>query len=428
MKQIHLLSLILIVILIAASATYLVSYVQSSNQPKTPVYVGIAWGGNTTESGRLLIDRVKTYTNLFILDCGINPISDNLTAAREISDYAVNAGLNLIVNLGAWTNKTDWHLKLNFFTDCKQLYGDKFLGAYYDDEPGGIPLDWDWETYWTMNSTLFSGVDPLTLTPIHYRLQMAEITGQKPDNYTPEADWMNSLISRNPGHRLLAQNNITTFTSDYALYWYDYLGGYDTLFAQIGQNQTFNPQTNTWSFQASNDQTSLALLRGAATLQNKDWGVVVTWKYNEPPYLDSGQKVYADLVNAYNDGAKYMLIFDYAREGNNPYGDMQDEHFQALQNFWTNVVTKTAPITPKADAVLVLPYAYGYGMRSPEDKIWGFWGPDNKTQQIWDNTQTLINQYGSKLDIVYEDTAFPLQGNYSTIYYWNQTIASQGNT
>ena len=424
MKRIHILSLILIAILIVAFATFLASYVQSSDKSKAPVYVGIAYGGNTTTEAKLVIDRVKTYTNLFILDSGINPISANKSAVKEICDYAVNAGLNIIVNLGTWVNWTDWHWRIQFLNQSKQTYGSKFLGAYYDDEPAGIPLDWDWNTYWTTNSSLFSGIDPLTLIPIHYRVQLAEITGQKPDSYSPEAEWVHQLMITNKGHISLNQNNIKTFTSDYALYWYDYLGGYDTLFAQIGLNQTVvSPDI----FQHGNDQTSLALLRGAATLQNRDWGAIITWKYDQPPpgsssNLDTGQNVYHEMVTAYNAGAKYITIFDYTKTDGNPYGGMDEEHFRALHDFWTNVVTKTPPTTPYAQAVLVLPKDYGFGMRKPDDRIWGFWGPDDKTPLIWENTQRLLSQYGLGMDIVYEDSAFPLDGNYSKVYYWNQTI------
>ncbi len=54
------------------------------------------------------------------------------------------------------------------------------------------------------------------------------------------------------------------FTSDYALYWYDYEAGYDTVFAEfaLSYNRTLN----------------IDLCRGAATVQNKDWGVMITWK------------------------------------------------------------------------------------------------------------------------------------------------------
>jgi hypothetical protein len=96
-------------------------------------------------------------------------------------------------------------------------------------------------------------------------------------------------------------------------------------------------------------------------------------------------------------------------------------HFQALQTFWDKVLTQP-PTTPHAEAALVLPKDYGWGMRNSNDLIWGFWGPDAKSSIIWNATQTLLGQYGSHLDIVYDDPAFPIEGNYSKVYYWNQTI------
>ena len=198
-------------------------------------------------------------------------------------------------------------------------------------------------------------------------------------------------------------------TSDYALYWFDYLGGYDTLLAQFGWNSSVNQQ--------------IALIRGAATLQNKDWGAIITWKYTQPPYLDTAENIYNQMATAYNAGAKYIIIFNYPQIGNDPYGGaMTDEHFQALQNFWNQVVTKSTPNSAQAQAALVLPKDYGWGMRRVDDKIWGFWGPDDKSPLIWNNMQTLLNQYGSRLDIIYDDPAFPIEGNYSKVYYWNQTI------
>src|SRR5665647_1021162 len=296
MKKVHILSLILIIILLTASATLLVSYTQSSNQPQRPVYVGVAFGGNTTAQAKLLIDRTKSYTNLFILDSGINPISKNQSAVEEICDYAVNASLSIILNLGTY-NRNDWAWRIQFLNSSQEKYGDKFLGAYYDDEPGGIPLDWNWTKQFTENSTLFGGANPLDLTHIHYELQMAELTGKQPQNYTLEAQWFNQLLERNRGHNDLKRSNITTFTSDYALFWFDYLGGYKTLFAQLGWNQSDNLQI---AYRNVNQQTALALLRGAATMQNKDWGTIITWKYSQPPYLDTADNVYNQMTTSFN--------------------------------------------------------------------------------------------------------------------------------
>jgi hypothetical protein len=407
MKQGHIRSLILIIILLASSVALLVSYTQSSNKQKDPVYVGVAFGGNTTTQAKLLIDRVKSYTNLFVLDCGINPISNNLTAAREICDYAVNAGLYLIINLGTWTPH-DWPAKIQFYNISQSMYGDKCLSVYYDDEPAGTEIDYNWTEVFNQNSSYLFGSSTWSLKGIYSNLQIANTTGTHPDNYTREATWFNNLLQQNRGTTSLNHYNISYLTSDYALYWFDYLGGYGTLLAQLGWNDSVNQQ--------------ISLVRGAATLQNKDWGAIITWKYTQPPYLDTGENIYNQMVTSYNAGAKYITIFDYPYNStDNRYGIMTDEHFQALEKFWSQVVTKSSPNSVHAEAALVLPKDYGWGMRSLGDKIWGFWGPDDKSPLIWNNTQALLNEYGLRLDIIYDDPAFPIQGNYSKVYYWNQT-------
>ena len=212
MKTQHILSLILIVILLIATVSLLVSYTQSSNEQKDPVYVGIAFGGNTTDQAKLLIDKTKTYTNLFILDSGINPISKNQTAVQEICDYATNAGLNIIINLGSF-NRENWAWQIQFYNASKERYGAKFLGAYYDDEPGGIPLDWNWTKQFAENNLSFgSGVNLFPdLTSIQNKLQLANTTGIPPQNYTLEAQWFNQLLERNRGHndlKKIQHNNL----------------------------------------------------------------------------------------------------------------------------------------------------------------------------------------------------------------------------
>jgi hypothetical protein len=405
MKRIHILSLILIIVLLASTATLLVSHTQSSNNtpPKDSVYVGIAFGGNTTDQAKLIIDRTKNYTNLFILDCGINAISTNQSAVEEICDYAINAGLNIIVNLGTYTRQ-NWPWQIQLFNQIRDTYGDKFLGAYYDDEPGGVPIDWNWTREFSINSRPFGNFT----SQIQNKLQTAKETGVAPDNYTLEAQWFQQYLKSNVGHSDLKRDNITTFTSDYALYWFDYLGGYDTLFVQLGWNSSANQQ--------------ISLIRGAANMQNKTWGSIITWKYMQPPYLDTADNIYEQMVTSYNNGAKYITIFNYPYNNTaNPYGVLTDEHFEALERFWNQVATKTAPASPHAEAALVLPKDYGSALRS-EEKIWGFWGPDDKSPIIWNNMQKLLDQYGFRLDIIYDDPAYPVMGNYSKVYYWNQTL------
>jgi hypothetical protein len=423
LKRIHILSLILIITILTATVAVLFSYSQSmDNAGKNQPYVGIAFCGNTTSQAIQLIDRIKSYTNLFILDCGLNPISDNLTAAREISDYAINAGLNLIINLGTWT-PGQFQAKADFLNQSRTMYGSKFVGVYYDDEPGGIEIDYNWTQYFQqvnftrLNPSNFSGnihdVNTLTATKQLYdKIQQANQTGIPPENYSLETSFFNSMLTGNRGVVSLKQYNLTYLTSDYALYWFDYVGGYQTILAQLGWNSSVEQQ--------------IALTRGAATLQNRTWGTIITWKYNTAPYFDTPQNIYNQMVTSYNAGAKYIVIFNYSNGTLiDPYGGaMTDAHFQALQKFWNNVVTKSTPNTVHAEAALVLPKDYGFGFRRADDRIWGFWGPDDKSAIIWNSSQTLLARYGLKLDIVYEDPAFPVTaGNYSEVYYWNQTVS-----
>jgi hypothetical protein len=203
---------------------------------------------------------------------------------------------------------------------------------------------------------------------------------------------------------------IKTFTSDYVLYWFDYIGGYDVMLAQFGWNNSYIQD--------------IALVRGAARMQNKPWGAIITWKYDEPPYLDSGEEIYKQMHTAYEAGAEYVILFNYPQIEGTPYGTLTEEHFEALEKVWNEVNQNPRNMrdASQAEVALVLPRNYGWGMRHPEDWIWGFWGPDEKSPQIWIISRKLLAYYGTRLDIVYDDPAFPVTGKYPRIYYWNQTL------
>ena len=73
------------------------SLFHTENIETNPVepYFGVSFCGDTPEEAKLLIDKIKDYTNLFVLQSG--PVSKNETATNIICDYAVNAGLDVIV-------------------------------------------------------------------------------------------------------------------------------------------------------------------------------------------------------------------------------------------------------------------------------------------------------------------------------------------
>ena len=60
-------------------------------------------------------------------------------------------------------------------------------------------------------------------------------------------------------------------------------------------------------------------------------------------------------------------------------------------------------------------------MRNLEDTIWGAWRPENRSLQIWNISRALLAEYNYRLDIAYDDSAFPVTGLYPEIHYWNES-------
>ena len=439
---------------------------------KDEFYVGVTYCGDSAAEAKALIDKVKGYTNLFVLQSGT--LLRNVDAINEIGNYAVNAGLHYIVYFGtdsAWVMKT-WQNSYN------GSWGNNFLGIYFGDEPGGKMLDGSKTFYdqvsqsnimkdrygvrWEIdNETLATyrpdGTLTLTVSPLssgdianfydvnYYLNGTVTIT-----TYTPQKDPQNpnqtnliptivtvkdhstlnytykELYNSRPfqtieetAQRFVNQtksdlnnfgpHNGTYLTSDYGLYWYDYLGGYDTVLAQLG-----------WNHSTVQD---VALVRGAANMQGKDWGTIITWKYMQSPYLASGDEIYDQMRTAYECGAKYVVIFNYAENMTGPYGTLKEEHFQTLERFWLDIVQN--PLvgygSVKAEAAFVLPKDCGWGLRNIDDTVWGLWAPSEEYQRFWSTLQDAIAKHGDRLDIVVDDPAYSASGKYSQLYYWNQT-------
>jgi hypothetical protein len=392
---------IIIIAFIVAATQLLPSFDTYSNQkPPSDFRFGVAWGGNTTDQAKLLIDRVKNYTNLFVVQSG--PVSVNETAMNEIIDYAVAADLDVIVYFGYFNPEFPWQIP--WLDTAKQRWGSSFLGVYLNDEPGGKTIDANWTGYFNQikmrNSSDYYSHAPSPAID-------QSINGSLPMDNSNTAYHYVEAVKTGLGLEELSLRGIKSFTSDYALYWFDYQGGYDTVFGQFGFNLSI-PQT-------------IGLTRGAANLQNKDWGVILTWTYDQPPYLVDGVNMYSQLLIAYMAGAQYAVIFNYPQIGDNRYGILTEDHFEAMEQFWNDI--KTLKVTDStAEAAYVLPYAYGWGMRSENDSIWGLWRPDSTSQQIWDNLQQLLSMHSIGLDIVYDDPQFPLNSRYPQVHWWNQSV------
>ena len=198
------------------------------------------------------------------------------------------------------------------------------------------------------------------------------------------------------------------FTSDYGLYWYDYQAGYNTVFTEFG-----------WETGWANDsqQLNVALCRGAATDFNEDWGVMITLTHSLQ--IEPGPALYSDMVVAYENGAKYIIVFD--SNANFTQNVLQQGQLDAMKQFWQYVQANPRTITPVSDrTAYVLPEDYGYGFRGPDDKIWGLWNADSLTVDIGMSVSTLLQMDGNNLDIVYPSQALESVG-YNSIVYWNDT-------
>jgi hypothetical protein len=257
--------LLLIVIITIASLAFI--YAQSTSWEASieedESFFGVSFGGQTAQEAKVLIDKVKNYTNFFII--GSYDLSTNETALNEVCDYAAQANLKFLVYFDFISRIAyPWHQ--TWLDTAKEQWGDKLLGIYLRDEPGGKQID---EQEPVKNASNYSDAANRFVTNITLS---------------------NSMID--------AKNkDVRTFTSDYALYWWDYLAGYDTVFVELG-----------WKLDSTQQ---IALCRGAANMQGKDWGAIIVWTYYEPPYLASAEEIYEDMILAYRAGAKYVVVFNY---------------------------------------------------------------------------------------------------------------------
>ena len=462
-------AVLLIVIVVAA---FQINDLLANNQNKHNYNVkvinfGVTYCGISVSEAKQLIDKVKPYTNLFILQSG--SLQTNNASIDAIGNYAVNSGLNFILYMGvsSFANGDNW------LTGYDGRWGDHFLGIYLDDEPGGKMLDGhEYLTFPNIHSsdpddqlsivknedgTINYWADSISfnymrngtvsLTGVNVRLSNGDniiwgtatyyrngtITAQNqstsPEDipqvfvvsdtsispyYTYDGLWAACPI-QNPGQaaeifdnqpnrtittvRSESNSTLKMLTSDYALQWFDYQSGYDVVLTELGWNQSATQ--------------AIAQARGAANLYGKDWGAMIDWKYMQAPYLASGDEIYQQMCQAYENGAKYIVIFNYSPDMKGAYGILQDEHFQALQRFWTDEVNNVNVTRGqvKADTAFVLSSDFGSGLRKQDDIVWGLWAPTQQEQQVWLQLQNALATHGQKLDVIYSDPTHPPSDN-----------------
>lgn len=374
---------LLLVAIIAVASVALISWQVSfssysnNNSNNDTLYFGVTLGQPSVQAAETQIDRVKNFTNFIVVASW--DITINETALNQICDYAYQANLKFIVYFDYISRIIyPWHS--TWLDHAEQRWGNYFLGVYLKDEWGGRQID--------TNATVTNA-----------------------SNYTDAATQFVSALAQYNSTILAKSKNISLFISDYALYWYDYLGGYDTVFAELGWNLNTTQQ--------------IALCRGAANMQGKEWGVII----DTPPSSNGPSEMSQNMLSAYESGAKYIVIFNNPTYPEiNQYGSLSEEYLAATESFWSYTQMHSMQFNDEimGQVALVLPNDYGWGMRRnqyiTQDRIWGLWPEDDKAPLILENVNKLIEQYGLKLDIVYENENFAVYTKYSTVYFWNSTI------
>jgi hypothetical protein len=362
------------------------------SQPKQDldIFVGVDVAYDNVEEIKALVDEISAYTNTIVI--GSIGITYDLQKLNDVCQYVYEKGMYFIIYKVHPLNDDleDLAVQRQWVHEAKPMWGKYFLGLYAYDETGGRQLD-----------------------DAEYQV----VHNWNADNLTDAANKYVSgldMILNHTIRELLGAENVPLYTSDYALYWFDYKGGYDVVFAEFG-----------WNYSR---QLNVALCRGAANVLNRDWGAMITWTYTQPPdhksYLESGDRLYDDLVLAYENGAKYILVFD--SNENYTHGTLQPEHKDALKRFWQYAADNPRPSEPPSDRMAyVLPKDYGYGFRGPDDTVWGLWAGHEYDFSFEISTQVggLLGEYPNRVDMIYDDGLEP--GNsygYSELIFWNGTV------
>jgi len=130
--------LLLVILLLSVALSYTVIYCGWKTSVDDAFFFGVSFGQETVEEAKLLIDKVKDYTNLFWV--GSWSITTNETALNEVCDYAAKADLNFIVFF-SFVSRVAYPWHQTWLDTAKERWGDKFLGVYLFDEPGGKQID-----------------------------------------------------------------------------------------------------------------------------------------------------------------------------------------------------------------------------------------------------------------------------------------------
>ena len=361
------------------------------------LFVGVDLGYGDENDVYQVADATRGFANLIII--GSTKVTSDTSKLITVCEYLHQRGFYFIVYVGfAGTVLPPRGPNATFFDYAVRRWGNRFLGAYLFDEVGGKQMDYEINN----PDKPVSRADNTSDAAIHFMINlMTFLNLEKQVFYSPPP-------------------NLKLYTSDYALYWYDFLSGYNTVLCEfVGEpvgDQIGNQIRNQYR------QLTIGLDRGAAKTLGKNWGTIITYQAAAGG-LENGTLLYNDMVLAWQSGARYIVIFDGNSTPSGQFGVLKQEHLDAMKRFWNKANAGPKYDEFPADVAYVLPTDYGYGFRGPEDKIWGLWPSDSFSTKIWNDTSALLTKYGGKIDIVYQDKTrnAPVDLPYRTLIFWNGT-------
>ena len=366
---------------------------KAASEPAVFVGVDVAFGNETAVY--TVADAVYGYANLIII--GSLKVTQDTEALTRVCNFLYQKGFYFIVFVAF--AKDDYlpprGPDQTFFKVASAQWGNKFLGMYLFDEVGGNQLDTTEKVVFSMLTSPFNERD-YTFASEAYVQGLSGDIAISLSWFTPSP----------------VQSQL--FTSDYGLYWFDYLSGYGTVFTEFVGNQS--------------RQIAVALDRGAAHALDKQWGTIITYSANST--IENLTQLYNDMVFAWQSDAKYIIVFDGNSTDAATSGVLTQTHLNVMKQFWTYTKTNTRSNEYPADTAYVLPPDYGYGFRSPNDTIWGLWSADALSSVVWNQANTLLATYGNKLDIVYANRldSEPITLPYKTLIFWNGTVIQNSST
>lgn len=209
------LSVLLAIILLAAALAVQKSFFKPDSKPDLLVGVDVGYGD--AETVYTIANAVSGYANLIVL--GSTEVTANMTALTNVCDYLSQKGFYFIVyvGLGNGTYFPPSGPTFEFIQTANNRWGAKFLGTYLFDEVGGKQLDFP-PNYPDRPAKVASNFSNVA---IQYFLGVQPYLSIYRDFY-------------------YSSPQMKLYTSDYALYWYDYCSGYDVVFAEFLGNQTQN--------------------------------------------------------------------------------------------------------------------------------------------------------------------------------------------